>query len=33
MKEKIKFEIELFVSTFIAGAGFLLGMHAVQALF
>lgn len=33
MKEKINFGIETFVYVFITGAGILLGMYTVQALF
>lgn len=33
MKEKIKYGIETFVFAFITGAGLLLGMRVIQALF
>ncbi len=33
MKEKIKYGIETFIYAFITGAGLLIGMYAVQALF
>lgn len=33
MKDKIKYGIETFVFAFLTGAGLLLGMYVVQALF